>query len=115
MQQTVNLPSAGRVQSVVLKLVKEREDEINNFVPKTIYYFTPIIQGAELKHTNSYNDKSLFTNHIEKSYTFLTLDDAKKYQELFLNDNKFKLVNIGQPERKSTYPSKPFKTSTIQS
>lgn len=115
LQQNAKLPSAGRVQSVVLKLIKEREDEINNFVPKTTYSFAPEINGVVLSHQKTYNDLGLFTNHLNKAFSFNELSEAKKYREQFLNENKFKLFYIGEATQKKTYPSKPFKTSTIQS
>ncbi len=114
LQQKAKLPSAGRVQSVVLKLIKEREDIINNFQPKTIYFFAPVIQGIELKHCNSHNSISYFNNHLEKPFTFLNKNDASNYQESFLNENQFKCFHISEPEQTLSWPSKPFETSTAQ-
>lgn len=113
LQQTNRLPSAGRVQSAVLKLIKEREDEINNFVPITYYYFKPEINGIELTHSKTYNN-SFFDAELPKKFSFSSIEKAKKYQEEFLNKNQWKLFHIADKEQKSTYPPKPYKTSTIQ-
>ncbi|MDE5599595.1 MAG: hypothetical protein K2I49_01520, partial [Ureaplasma sp.] len=114
LQQTKNLPSAGRVQSIVLKLVKEREDEIEHFIPKTTYYFEPIINDdIVLSHFETENDDSLFTGDEEK-LNFATLEETQDYQNKYLNKNEFELIEIGDKEYKKSYPSKPFKTSTIQ-
>lgn len=114
LQQTKKLPSAGRVQSVVLKLVKEREDEIQNFVPTTTYYFEPIINDEiVLKHFDTENNDDFFTGD-EEQLSFETLEDIQDYQNKYLNKNEFELIEIGDKEYKKSYPSKPFKTSTIQ-
>ncbi len=112
LQQNINLLSAGRVQSVVLKLIAERIEEIENFVPKTYYYISPIINKVKLKHFKSENDLNLF-NYKDNPFSFNSLEDAINYLNSYLK-NEFKLINIGEGKINYSYPSSPFKTSTIQ-
>lgn len=114
LQQTNNLPSAGRVQSVVLKLINERENEIINFVPKTSYSFCPKIGETQLKQIKTYNDLGLYTNHLNKPFSFNNEIEAINYKNNFLSKNEWKLFHIGEKQIKKSYPPKPFKTSTIQ-
>ena len=113
LQNTYKLPSAGRVQSVVLKLICEREEQIKNFVPKTTYYFVPKLGDVELKQISA-SDESKFTNHNESPFTFNQLQEAEEYKNTHLNNNKYILKKIGEKKVNNNYPSAPYKTSTIQ-
>ena len=90
--------SAGRVQSVVVKLVKERENEINSFT-HTKYY----------KITGSFDQDKLKAN---LSTTFPSSKEVK----VFLNHCVNAEFTIGSiTSRKTTRkPSPPFITSTLQ-
>ncbi len=93
--------SAGRVQSVSVRLIVEREREIKSFNPKA-----------------SYRIDAVFTNHNGQSFkaklpkTFSTKEEAFK----FLEENasaSFKVSNLEKkPAKKS--PAAPFTTSTLQ-
>jgi DNA topoisomerase-1 len=94
--------SAGRVQSVAVKLIVEREREIANFEAKSAYkiigYF---LSGKELIKA-------------ELGKKFNTHDEAKKFLESLININKeYYVANVNKkPGKKS--PSPPFTTSTLQ-
>lgn len=111
LKQQNKLPSAGRVQSVVLRLIKEREDEIKNFVPNTTYYLEPKINNIKLKHVRSKNEPSIFS---AGNFSFNTLEEINGYKDLFLKNNKFKLIEISNKKSRKVYPPKPYKTSTIE-
>ena len=93
--------SAGRVQSVALRLVAEREKEIINFVPES--YFKTLGQFSK-------SDKSIFNAKYSKN-----IDEDEKFNEFlegFINA-KFTVQTV---EKKpiSRKPSAPFTTSTLQ-
>ena len=94
--------SAGRVQSVAVRLVVEREREIQNFVPEEFWQV-----WAELKK-NSDKFKAILINEP----SIKTEADVNK----ILNDLKgaeYKVKNIEQQTR-NLYPQPPFITSTLQ-
>ena len=93
--------SAGRVQSVALRLVAEREKEIINFVPES--YFKTLGQFSK-------SDNSIFNAKYSKN-----IDEDQKFNEFldgFINA-KFSVETV---EKKPILrkPSAPFTTSTLQ-
>ena len=93
--------SAGRVQSVALRLVAEREKEIINFVPESS--FKTLGQFSK-------SDNSIFTSKYSKN-----IDEDEKFND-FLDgfiDAKFTVETV---EKKpiTRKPSAPFTTSTLQ-
>lgn len=92
--------SAGRVQSVAVKLIVEREREIASFDVKSEYKITAIFNTG----------KTTIKAELEKRYK------TRKEAEEFLNScigKNFSVKNIEKkPGKKS--PSPPFTTSTLQ-
>ena len=94
--------SAGRVQSVTLRLIVDREKEIMAFEPKSYYKveatFCPKGHSGKVKAT-------LDTK-------FDTLEEARK----FLEDSIGATYTIDSVEKKDglRYPAPPFTTSTLQ-
>jgi len=102
--------SAGRVQSVALKLISEREHDIEQFIPKE--YWTI---GIKFKNKNdniiaskliSYNNKK-----IEK-FSFLNKNDAQKATEEISRKEYFISDITSQVFKRN--PLAPFTTSTMQ-
>ena len=93
--------SAGRVQSVAVKFVVDRENEINNFEAKSSFKTTANFMSV--------SDES-FTAELDKR--FETIDEARK----FLKDCTNKDFIISKVEKKPSKrsPSAPFTTSTLQ-
>ncbi len=102
--------SAGRVQSVALKLISEREHEIEQFIPKEYW-------SISLNFIN--NDKNIIPsklvfyngNKIEK-FSFLNknvIDDAIKK----IKNNVYSVTEISSQVYKRN-PLAPFTTSTMQ-
>ena len=92
--------SAGRVQSVAVKFVVDRENEISTFIPKSSYKTTAIF---------SLNNNS-FSAELNTRF------ENKDESESFLNqciDSNFKVKNIEKKPSKRS-PSAPFTTSTLQ-
>jgi DNA topoisomerase-1 len=93
--------SAGRVQSVSVRLIVEREREIINFKPVA-----------------SYSVQAEFTNETGKSFKAKLPKNfnTKKEAEDFLNKNLGSIYKVADLETKPTKktPAGPFTTSTLQ-
>jgi DNA topoisomerase-1 len=93
--------SAGRVQSVSVRLIVEREREINDFKSEASY-------RIDAEFTNE--DGKSFKAKLPKNF------DTKAEAEEFLQKNiqaKFKVADLStKPAKKS--PAPPFTTSTLQ-
>lgn len=98
--------SAGRVQSVAVKLIIDRENEIKNFVPEE--YWT--IEASFLKDKDSFIGKFYGINGEKHE-----LKNKEEVDSILkkLTDEKFKVVKVNKRERKRN-PVKPFITSTLQ-
>ena len=102
--------SAGRVQSVALRLVCEREDEITAFVPQE--YWTV---GANLITPNEEKFSAKLTHLKGEKLTKFDLNNettAKEAEELVKNA-AFKVATIERKQTKRN-PAPAFTTSTIQ-
>ncbi|SHE62951.1 type I DNA topoisomerase [Clostridium fallax] len=98
--------SAGRVQSAALKLICDREEEINNFKPQE--YWTV---DCKLKKANKKFDVKLATYKGKKFEIFTEEEANKTIQELKENDFVVSKVKKGE---KTKNPLPPFTTSTLQ-
>jgi len=99
--------SAGRVQSVALRMICEREEEISNFKPEEYWSIT-----AHLKKESSLE----FTAKLFKIKNEKCKIKTKEEAESILNnckDKNFIVKNIKRKE-KIKYPPPPFITSTLQ-
>ena len=104
--------SAGRVQSVVLKLIVEREKEIKDFVPQE--YWTVVVNLEKLEK----NILPFEANLIKKDNKViikLGIRDKKEAEEIIKNleNAEYKIIDIIKKEVKKN-PLPPFKTSTLQ-
>ncbi|KKK39581.1 DNA topoisomerase I [Mesobacillus campisalis] len=98
--------SAGRVQSVALKLIIEREREIQKFEPEE--YWTI---GAEFLKGKSKFEGSFYGMDGKKA-ELKSEDDVKKVMQQ-LKGNKFSITSVVKKERKR-HPSPAFITSSLQ-
>lgn len=106
--------SAGRVQSVVVKLVKDREDEIKNFESERYFKITAIFDTqlkAELATTFKTSDKTIeFLNHCKDS-TFII--DSIKSKKTRRNPSAPFITSTLQQEASVKYGFSPKKTMLI--
>lgn len=108
--------SAGRVQSVALKLICEREEEIKSFVPKEYWsidgLFAKPSGGSKPFNAKLYkiNADTLKFNGDEPKIP--DIDSAHKIIEE-LKGNKFRITDIQEKEVKRNAPA-PFTTSVLQ-
>ncbi len=100
--------SAGRVQSVAVKIIVDRERLIRNFIPEEYWNLT-----AKLK-----KDKenvlviAKFYGDIKKK---IDLKDEKQVKQIVksIDGKEYKVVDVKKSERKKN-PPPPFTTSTLQ-
>ena len=93
--------SAGRVQSVAVRLICEREKEIRDFIPETFFRVT-----GEFENSGKNKFKAELTERIPDKNEALTYLELCKDAEFTVGDITVK------PHMRSPYP--PFTTSTLQ-
>lgn len=98
--------SAGRVQSVAVRLIIEREQEIKEFVPEEYWS----IEGSFIKGNNNF--EASFYGVNGKKVELHSEDEVKKITSQ-LKDNKFTVNKVSKKERKRN-PAVPFTTSSLQ-
>lgn len=99
--------SAGRVQSVALKMVVDREREIQAFKPQEYWNLK-----AELKGENKNSFKALLSEKNGKKYKPGNAEEAEKVENE-LKNSQFKVKTVKKTVVKSHAPA-PFITSTMQ-
>jgi len=101
--------SGGRVQSVALKMIVDREREIRSFVPKESWNISAILLKKE---GDKKNYKAAFAD-IDGKKT--TVKDEKSCKELVekIKQGNFSVDNVKRDTSKSR-PNPPFTTSTMQ-
>lgn len=96
--------SAGRVQSVAVRLIVEREREIINFKAESFYRVVALFE------INKDGKKSQLKAELPKKYK--TKEEAQKFLEA-CSSSEFTVEDLEKkPSKKS--PSAPFTTSTLQ-
>ena len=101
MQSKTSGKSAGRVQSVALKLIVDREREIQSFVPEEYYSITAKFQDF---------DSDLF-KFKEEDISIKTLDEVKSILAKLQKDF---IVESIESKTKNKISKLPFTTSTLQ-
>lgn len=106
-EKVKNKLSAGRVQSVALRLISEREDEINKFVPVEYWTLSALLKTKK--------NASVEVSFYGKDGKKLELNNEKEVNDIVneIGDNKFKVVDVKKSKREKKAPL-PFTTSTMQ-
>ena len=102
-----NKLSAGRVQSVALRLISEREKEINAFVPDEYWTLTA--------NLNVGKNSELVVNFYGKEKEKIELKNEKQVNEIidYIGKEHFKVIDVKKSKREKK-PPLPFTTSTMQ-
>lgn len=97
LQSKIKSKSAGRVQSVALKLIVDLEKEIKAFVPKTYFDLEATYQGMKAEYSKN-------KDQLDKASSDAILKEAT---------NPFTITKLDVNE-KPRYSKEAFKTSTLQ-
>jgi len=99
--------SAGRVQSVAMRLICDREDEIQAFIPEEYWSLTAKL----LKGRNSAFEAKLQKIDNKKAH----IPDESSSQQIMeeLRDEKFEVASVTKREKKRQ-PAQAFTTSSLQ-
>ena len=99
--------SAGRVQSVVVKLIVEREEEIEKFIPQEYWNIYANLLAKDAK-------KTFEAKFYGKNDKKLELKNKEQVDEILNNikDAEFIITDIKKGEKKRN-PAPPFTTSTM--
>jgi DNA topoisomerase-1 len=101
--------SAGRVQSVALRLIVDREEEIKNFLPQEYWTLTAELETSEGKFTAELvkiGEKTLDKLDIKTEAEAKNIADA-------LRKSSFQIQKVEKKESRKN-PPPPFTTSTLQ-
>ncbi len=110
MQQKLGSKSAGRVQSVALKLVVDREKEIQAF--DKVEYWDVVANFLKTVGEKEYLLKSKYIGTVDEAHTISTEEEVNKViDELKQGDFVVKAINKKERNRTS---KPPFITSTLQ-
>ncbi len=100
--------SAGRVQSVAVRLIVEREEEIENFIPEEYWNIYANLRTKKAKNTF----EAKFYGQNDKKIELHSKEEVDKILK-DLEKAKFIVDEIKKGEKKRT-PAPPFTTSTMQ-
>lgn len=98
--------SAGRVQSVAVKIILDRENEISAFIPEEYWSIT-----AKLKIGEAVFESKFYKFQGEK----LELNNEEQVQNILklIEGKEFKVAEVKEKER-LRHPAAPFTTSSLQ-
>jgi DNA topoisomerase I len=106
--------SAGRVQSVALRLICDREQELQNFKPQEYWSIESIFSPANLP--DSAESKHRFTaplTHINKKKIAITTQEQAHEITERIKQHTYSIESIKDTKRLKN-PAPPFMTSTLQ-
>ena len=103
--------SAGRVQSVAVRLIVEREREIKNFKPQEYWS----VEALLVKKNEDKNFKARLVKIGEKTIDRLGIKNETEAKKITgeLKDAEYKIIEVIKKEAQRS-PSPPFTTSTLQ-
>lgn len=102
--------SAGRVQSVAVKLIVDREEEIEKFIPEEYWNIYAKLYKKDDDKENVFEAKFIGKNGKKQE---LKSEDEVNEILKFIKKEEFVVKNIKKSEKKRS-PAPPFTTSTMQ-
>jgi len=107
--------SAGRVQSVALRLIVEREREIQNFKPREYWTIEAILRSRKKEVGSRKEFRALLVKKDGKKLDQFAIKNEKEAKRIVedLKGAEFKVSKIERKEAKRN-PPEPFTTSTMQ-
>ncbi len=102
LKRKIHSLSAGRVQSVALKLITDREKEIQAFVPENYYTISGVFCSMNAK----------LDLYMNEEITLKKEEDAQKIVDL-LKDEEFR-VALKKTQTRFIEPKQPLETSSLQ-
>ena len=100
--------SAGRVQSVAVKLVVDREEEIEKFIPEEYWNIYALLRTGKSK-------KTFQAKFFGKDNKKLDIHSKEEIDKILKDLDKAKfIVNEVKEGEKKRNPAPPFTTSTMQ-
>lgn len=103
--------SAGRVQSVAIRMIVEREEEIERFIPEEYWN---ILADLKTQHGESFQAHFYGTqNGAKLQKVKITCEEEARVIEKDCLENPFKVKSVTQKSKKRN-PNAPFTTSTLQ-
>ena len=106
--------SAGRVQSVAVKLICDREEEIEKFIPEEYWNITANLKDKKSKKSFDAKFYGVVDNSENKAKK-LEIHSQQEVNQILekIKDNDFIVSDIKKSEKKRN-PAPPFTTSTMQ-
>ena len=101
--------SVGRVQSVAVSIIKDKEDEIDAFIPKEYWNLTGIFSKNKIDYSGKLNEVNGISG---KNLEISSENEANEIQNE-ISKQKYKILSIKSNQRK-TKPRAPFTTSSLQ-
>lgn len=102
--------SAGRVQSVTVKLICDRESEIDNFIPKEYWTIKALLSKNKQNFESNYIGR--YVNNKEEKIEISNEEESNKIIES-IKDGDFIVKDIKKSQRRRK-PYPPYTTSTLQ-
>ena len=100
--------SAGRVQSVAVKLIVDREEEIEGFIPQEYWNIYAVLKDKK-------TGKEFEARLVEKDSKKIELNSEKDVNKILENiENEKYIVSEIKKSEKKRNPAPPFTTSTMQ-
>ncbi len=105
--------SAGRVQSVAVRLIVEREEEINKFKPQEYWSIKSVLRGQKVEAGEEFEAKLIKVNDkIVGKLDIKTKEQAEEIKKE-LEKSNYQVEKIVKKETRKN-PPPPFTTSTLQ-